>query len=164
MQNALTSAPSSPFASAFPLAPASRSHERVDGVQSDHRFVTLLDLYRGSGGLARAPEVASLFMRRCGDDVAVFAGWILKREVICFEWHSKMWLPLFQFSGIDMAPPPILSQVLAELVSVYDQWDVANWFVQPQLWLAQRTPIDLLVSDPLAVLNAARAVRFVPAD
>lgn len=129
--------------------------------RADHQFVAMLNSYRGSGGLARKQEVVALFKRRCGPDVATLASWIVERQVICFEWQSQTWLPWFQFNRFDMAPQPELGQVFAELTSVYDPWELATWFAQPNPWLADRAPVDTLGVDLSAVLQAARANRFI---
>lgn len=136
-------------------------HQHAQEARSDDQFVALLDSYRDSGGLARAQEVVRLFKRRCGSDLTMLANWIVNKKVICFEWQSKMWLPLFQFNRFDMTPLPGLGQVLAELTSVYDAWELANWFAQPNPWLGARTPAEMLGFDLPAVLNASRAERFV---
>ena len=128
---------------------------------ADHQFVALLDAYRGNGGLARTQEVAALSRRCGGPDAAALAHGMAEGALISFEWQSQIWLPLFQFNRLDMTPQPELSQVLTELRAVYDACEVANWFVQPNPWLAERTPVEALVSDFAAVLNAARADRFI---
>ncbi|MDM0059234.1 antitoxin Xre/MbcA/ParS toxin-binding domain-containing protein [Variovorax fucosicus] len=58
---------------------------------------------------------------------------------------------------------PAHQQVLAELVSVFDGWALAIWFVQPNPWLNDRSPVDLLGLNLSGVLEAARADRFVAA-
>jgi hypothetical protein len=60
-----------------------------------------------------------------------------------------------------MTRRPELSQVFAELTPVYDPWELASWFAQANPWLAQRIPADMLYTDPSAVLQAARADRFI---
>lgn len=55
--------------------------------------------------------------------------------MIGFEWQSRTWLAIFQFNLFDMTRPPALGQVLAELIPVYDHWELANWFAQPNPWL-----------------------------
>jgi len=112
---------------------------------TDDQFVAMLNAYRGSGGL----------------DADTLANWIAEREVIGFEWQSRTWLPIFQFNRFDMTRPPALGQVLAELIPVYDPWKLANWFAQPNPWLADRVPADALEQDPSAVLEAVRADRFI---
>ena len=161
MQHVWLSAPSSPALRTFPAPYASEDREAQ--VQQDQRFIRLLDLYRSTGGLVRAEELVTLLQRRGALALAALPGWVLGGEVICFEWHDTTWLPLFQFDAMGRVAAPQLGPVLAELNCIYDPWDTANWFVQPQLWLDLRRPVDLLASDPLAVLNAARAERLAGA-
>lgn len=131
---------------------------------ADDQFVAMLISYRSCGGLARAQEVLGLFKRHCGSDLATLARWIVKGKVIGFAWQSELWLPLFQFNRIDMTPQPGLGQVLAELTTVYDAWELASWFAQANAWLADQTPAETLILDPTAVLHAARADRFIAAE
>lgn len=128
---------------------------------TDDQFVAMLNAYRGSGGLARKESLLALSSRRCGLDADTLETWVAQREVIGFEWQSRTWLPLFQFNLFDMTRPPALGQVLTELIPVYDPWELASWFAQPNPWLADRVPADALEHDPSAVLQAARADRFI---
>ena len=61
----------------------------------------------------------------------------------------------------DMTPQPQLATVLAELAWIYDPWELANWFVQPNASLAERTPADAVRADLSLVLRAARADRSI---
>ena len=128
---------------------------------TDDQFVYLLNAYRSSGGLARDNELITSSRRRCGLNTGTLARWIAEREVIGFFWQSRTWLPLFQFNLPDMTLAPALGQVLAELIPVYDPWELANWFSQPNPWLADCVPAEALEPDPLAVLQAARVCRFI---
>lgn len=164
MQNILMPRPvSSPDMSGVRYAPDAMNvpQPRAQEHHADHQFVALLDSYRSSGGLARAQEVIALFKCRCGPDAATLASFIVERKVISFEWQSQTWIPLFQFNRFDMTPQPELGQVITELSSIYDTWELANWFARPNPWLSDRIPVDTLVSDLPAVLNAARAERFI---
>jgi hypothetical protein len=51
--------------------------------------------------------------------------------------------------------------VLSELRSSDDAWEMANWFAQPNAWLADDTPAAKLLSDLPAVLQAARGEQFI---
>lgn len=128
---------------------------------TDHQFIATLDSYRDSGGLAPVQEVVALFKRCNGSDLTTLAGLIAGKKVICFGWESKVWLPLFQFNRVDMTPQMGLGQVLAQLTSVFNAWELATWFAQPNRWLGDRTPAAMLGLDLPAVLNASRADRFV---
>ena len=126
---------------------------------TDEQFITMLNGYRSSGGLARAPEVASLCQSHNGPSTYTLAQWIFKRSVVNFEWQSNIWLPLFQFRHVDMSRQPGLEESLSELALVYDDWDVARWFSLPNARLAERTPADTLSASLPEVLNAAHAER-----
>lgn len=135
------------------------SQEYLKNIQ----FVDLLNAFRCSGGLARMPEVAGRFKGRSAKDDFPLTGWLAKRQVISVEWQSKIWLPLFQFNPAGLTLRTGLSAVLAELVLVYDDWQVANWFAQPNPWLANGAPADRLAMAAPQVLNAALAERLVAA-
>ena len=63
---------------------------------SDRQFVAMLDAYRDSGGLCRARELQEVIARSTdvgGSDVAALNGWIMQREVICFNWQGKPGCP-----------------------------------------------------------------------
>jgi hypothetical protein len=129
--------------------------------QADNQFVQMLNGFRESGGLARLQEVAELCACHGGPDIESLSRSLARREVICFEWQSHGWLPLFQFNPNDMRLCSQVQPVISELSCIYDPWDLAFWFSQPNPWLANRAPADALLSDPSTVLQAARADRFV---
>ncbi len=165
MQNLLVPRPASPpdmsFVARYASGATKHLHPRAPAHRSDHQFIAMLDSYRDSGGIARASEVVAQSRRIFGPDAATLSSWITTREVLCFEWQWQTWLPLFQFSRVDMRPQPELGQLFAELTPVYDPWELANWFAQPNPWLSDRIPVDTFLSDLPAVLEAARADRFV---
>lgn len=127
----------------------------------DTQFVTMLNGYRDSGGLARAQEVVALFKRCQGPTVATLAQWIVEREVICFEWGEQAWLPMFQFDRLNLQPDTKLKPVFSELAGSFGQWELASWFAEPNPWLESRAPVDMVLLNMAAVLNAARAERFI---
>ena len=129
--------------------------------QADTEFVQMLDGFRASGGLARLQEVAQRCERCGGPDIATISACLARREIICFEWQSQFWMPLFQFDLLDMTIRPQLQPIVAELSCIYTSWDLAFWFSQPNPWLADRAPADALVTDLPTVLQAARAGRFI---
>jgi hypothetical protein len=147
------------WSSLGPSVGQSEADRHEEEQQRNMRFVNLLNAFRESGGLARANEVASQFQRRSGRDISVLGGWLLKRQAIAFEWHSKLWMPLFQFNPSDMSLRAGLADILAELVVVYNDWDLASWFAKPNPWLSEGRPADVLDVAAPQVLWAARAER-----
>jgi hypothetical protein len=149
---------------AAPLAPLSLAVQQAqpdhNGANADQQFVDMLNAYRPNGGLLRAPEAAARCRRGGGTDMPTLAGWIVHRQVVSFEWLSHIWLPVFQFQGREMRRHSGFDEVLSELVAVYDDWQIANWFSRPNQWLADARPADVLAVAAPDVLHAARNTRF----
>ena len=98
------------------------------GIQLDEQFIGMLNGYRGSGGLARPPEVLALFNRWRGADAATLERCIVDREVICFEWQSQPWIPMFQFDRLCLGPnvkPTLVFGRYALIERV--RWQPATW-------------------------------------
>lgn len=127
----------------------------------DVQFMDMLNAYRPSGGLLPAQEAAARCKLGGGTDMHTLAGWIIGRKLVNFEWFSRIWLPFFQFNRIDMGRLNGLEEVLSELVTVYDDWEVANWFARPNVWLAGCLPSETLATDAAKVLQAARTERYL---
>ncbi|PJB41164.1 MAG: hypothetical protein CO105_14635 [Comamonadaceae bacterium CG_4_9_14_3_um_filter_60_33] len=125
----------------------------------DRQFIEMLDAYRESGGLMRLPELASLWHGHGLSGTRRLAHWIQNRKVICFDWGSTLWLPMVQFNRSTMTLLPGFEDILAELVTVFNDSDLAQWFSVPNTWLAGRSPADALASAAPEVLLAARAER-----
>ncbi|MBB1077681.1 hypothetical protein HUU62_25080 [Rhodoferax sp. 4810] len=124
------------------------------------QFLGLLKAYRHSGGLLRAQEAAARCKPRSGTPVHTLAGWICHRKVVSFEWLSRIWLPVFQFNRTDMSRQSGLDEVLAELVTIFDDWEIAQWFAAPNPWLGNLVPANLLATAAPDLVQAARADRF----
>jgi hypothetical protein len=133
-------------------------YRRAQSFCNDGEFIAALDAYRPSGGLLPAEELLSSFRRRCGHELATLARWIVARQVVSFTWQARTWLPMFQFNPDDMTPRSELTPVMAELSAAFDDWEAAQWFVTPNAWLGECTPVALVAVDVPAVLLAARAV------
>lgn len=132
---------------------------------ANQEFIAMLNGYRRSGGLAQAREVASMCnsAKTCSCSLAQLADGIVKRDLISVGWQSRIWVPLFQFNRADMSLRDGLRNVLAELVVVFNAWDLALWFSQPNPWLINSTPADITALSIQDVMHAARAERYVAA-
>jgi hypothetical protein len=58
-------------------------------------------------------------------------------------------------------PLPSVVDVVEELRDVFDDLELALWFVSPNAWLGHAAPVDLVNRDDETMLQAARADRFV---
>jgi len=129
----------------------------------DRAFIALQNAYRAHGGLSRLHCLnagGGVGVKGQGCDVEdLFAA----GELFGFQWYGSIWIPMFQFA---MPGPTVASgpqRVVAELGSTFDGWALASWFVEPNTWLASRSPIECLDLRLPDVLGAARADRFVTA-
>jgi hypothetical protein len=124
-------------------------------------FAVMRHAYRRTGGLVRGDEIARGLGERLEQPISVVARWIVSRTVVSFDWRSQILLPLFQFDAADMLPRPAIAAVVQELMNVFDDWELAVWFAQPNGLLRYAAPVDAIARDASAVLSAARAERFV---
>lgn len=154
--------PGHPGRVAAPELPLVATQQAQDNARND-QLVGMLNVFRRSGGLARAQEVACRFKGQSASDVSPLAGWIADRQVISLEWQSSIWLPLFQFNPSGMTLRAGLRAVLAELTQTHDDWGVATWFAQHNARLAGCTPAEMLAASASQVLNAAFAERAAAA-
>lgn len=128
---------------------------------ADRQFLTMEAAFNRTGGLSSADEVVRLARGLHDQPVSELARWIVDRSIVAFDWQGMTLLPMFQFDLATMDRQPGLVPVLAELRSAYDDWELASWFARPNPWLGGRTPAESLTAEPAAVLDAARADRFV---
>jgi len=144
------------------LAPApSGPGETIGDKPSSQGFGALLAAYRSTGGTARGDDLARLLEDHFLGDFVSLAKLIASDKVFGFTWRDTFWIPMFQFDLVDLSVKGAARQVLAELGGDFDGWARAAWFVAPNPWLNGRRPVDLLKSNLLGVLDAARADRFV---
>lgn len=137
------------------------ARERTPGRLAEHQYLAMARGYAPSGGIAGCDEMVGL-LRCCFDQpISVLARWIVGRAVVCFEWRATTVLPIFQFDISDMTIRPQVSEVLRELRDTFDDREVAQWFALPNDWLGGRAPVDMLRTDPAAVLDTARADRYI---
>jgi len=136
--------------------PASMWPTHVDGRASE-----VLHAFQRTGGLARGEELKLLLRRRTSQPVSMLARSIVARRVVSFGWRGEYLLPMFQFDRADMTVRRHVSAALDEFDGTFDDWDLATWFALPNAWLGDEAPVDVLPLDPHAVVQAARADRFI---
>lgn len=121
----------------------------------------LLRAYRSRGGTARSEALASRFHEHRRHGGGSLAQLIADGEIFGFPGSRTLWIPLFQFNPGELSARPSLRPILLEWRGVFDSTDIAAWFVDDNLWLGGRKPVDRLGTDPADVLGAARADRFI---
>jgi hypothetical protein len=147
-----------------PLVPAIRHTDRGPShLGDDAAFEAVREAYQAIGGLVRGDDLARLLEDRARGDYVSLARLIVSGRIFGFEWRHSFWIPMFQFDLGDLSVRRGLRQVLAELASEFEGWRLAAWFVEPNAWLKQSRPLDLIDSNLSEVVQAARADRFVAA-
>jgi hypothetical protein len=151
------------FAASRSTVPARSPGPRSPAAEDDTDeadFATMRSAYHAAGGFAGGDDLARLLQDSGRGTFASLARMIVRGEVFGFDWRQTFWIPMFQFSE-ELEVKPGLKAVLRELKSEYDGRRLAHWFVEPNGWLDEGRPIDVLDSNPDEVLQAARADRFV---
>ena len=128
-----------------------------------HMPAALPTAFQRIGGLLTGDDLALVLRSSIDQPVSRVAQWIAQRKVVNFVWQAQFLLPTFQFEPASMRPRSKVSDVIAELADVYDDWDIAAWFARPNTWLDEEAPARMIAVDPCAVVQAARADRFVAA-
>ncbi len=68
---------------------------------------------------------------------------------------GELLFPAFQF-GEDGRPLPPLADIVRAFPARSSPWELALWFWQPNSYLYHRRPLELLTTEPEAVVTAAR--------
>ena len=145
-------------------APATDSRQGIRASfrrTEDRQFIMMEAAYLRTGGLVSGDEAARILRRHSSQPISQLARWIVERTIVSFYWNSRTLVPLFQFDRSDMSMRAGTSAVVRELHDVFDDWDLATWFAQPNSWLNDAVPVDVIEHDQPAVVDAARADRFI---
>lgn len=113
--------------------------------------------FEASGGLVPAELLCGLMRPGVPQPISQLARWIVGRQVLSLNLAGQICLPLCQFLPGLGGLQPGLAPVLAELVPVFDELELAAWFATPNSGLNGHTPADRLAADPVAVHAAARS-------
>jgi hypothetical protein len=131
-------------------------------VKLDERdFGAMYCAFRPYGGFASGDELVRRLRRSTEQPLSLLARAIVRRSMLTLCWRGETLAPVFQFDMTDMSVRPACASVFAELNDVYDSRELALWFASPNLWLHGSAPVALLATNEVAVLQAARADRFV---
>ncbi len=116
-----------------------------------------------SGGLIGANTLSLLMREQCEQPISVLARHIVDRDVVHIDSNADVMLPMFQFDPVTLHVRQAVKMVIDTLKPVFDDVELAHWFAEPNAWLEWSRPADVIVENPLRVLEAARADRFVAA-
>jgi hypothetical protein len=145
-----------------PLAPEP-AYPPHGGTQSRSRLSAMECAFLPTGGIVTGDCFSQLMRHGLDQPISKLARWIVDRHVVAFEVHGQIWLPMFQFEPSTLQVRPGVLKVIEELRGVFDEWELVEWFGQPNSWLNGQSPASAIGRNEQAVLEAARADRFVAA-
>ncbi len=142
--------------------------QRTNAVVPLHWLATAA-AFSGTGGLVSGDDLAELIRHRCevagwlpeSQPVSLVARWIVTRSVVSLNSPWGPMFPLFQFDLPTASVVDAMAPLLDELRPVFDDVELALWFVTPNEWLGGSRPVSAMHHSLPAVLQAARADRFV---
>ncbi len=111
-------------------------------------------------GFATAEQLADANQSRAANRNALADNWKKRRQVFAVRHRDESGrprevFPLFQFE--DHKPIKVVQSILEAFGEYKAPWKLALWFASNNGWLpGQARPVDLLESDPDAVVQAAR--------
>jgi hypothetical protein len=133
----------------------------VAGTALHRRYLAMLDEFEATGGVVTGDELAMWARSWTDQPMSVVARWLVRREVTHFKWQGATYIPLFQFDCQGKARRDGLQDTISQLACAFDDWEMAEWFALPNVWLGDASPASRLAHDTAGVLGAACADRFV---
>lgn len=105
-------------------------------------------------GALTSVEVADLAGSRASNKAALANRWKQEGRISSVLHNGGAYYPAFQFDA-DGRPLPVIAEVIRILGREVSDWELALWYMAANGWLGGRRPVDLLASEPDAVVKAA---------
>jgi hypothetical protein len=112
-------------------------------------------------GLPRAEKLARRHSQATNRS-ALASSWRSAGRIVGVEWHGQIVFPAFQFDA-EAHPRAPIARVLSHLRDArLGDWQQVLCFTTRTGWLNDRRPLDVIDSDPAAVVAAAAAFHDRP--
>lgn len=105
-------------------------------------------------GLLTSAQIAELNESQAENRSALASRWRREGRIFSVKHHGRDYFPGFQFDR-DGRPRSIVADLLRAFAGAHG-WQTALWFTAPNGYLGGRRPVDLLETDPGAVIEAAK--------
>ena len=130
------------------------------------RIGALLSTYIPIGGVWTGNDLVAEIRPCRNQPISQVARWLIGRQIVSVTWRTETWIPKFQFGKSPCSdgvgdPLPGVQRSIADLVGFLDDLEMAEWFASPNSWLQYRRPSMMVADDAAAVVQAARADRYV---
>lgn len=107
-------------------------------------------------GALTSQEVAELSQSQAKNRAAHAHRAKTENKLFAVEYQGDQRYPAFQFDAQTGKPKPIIKRILETLNGQWSGWQLALWFVTPNGYLDDQTPMDRLDASPEAVMEALR--------
>lgn len=106
-------------------------------------------------------QVAEEATSQATNRAAIASRWAKERKVFSVRFEGAQWFPQFQFQN--GRPIPAVADVIEIFPEQMSGWELAYFFVTPNMNISGRKPLELLKQDPARLVSLVHA--FVhPAD
>jgi hypothetical protein len=106
-------------------------------------------------------QVAEEATSQATNRAAIGSRWAKERKIFSVRFEGTQWFPRFQFQ--DGRPIPAVAEVIEIFPEQASGWDLAYFFVTPNMNIRGHKPVELLKQDPARLVSLAQT--FVhPAD
>jgi hypothetical protein len=130
-------------------------------VLKGRQFQAMATAFARHRGLVTADDVVARLRGRVDEPISSLARWIVGREIVNIVWQGQRHVPLLQFDLARMTIRPEFLRVVVELRCVFDDWELALWFIEPCAWMQGAVPIDRIDVNARDVHRAAMVDRFI---
>lgn len=127
----------------------------VAALQAQRNAEARISLMQEFGALTSA-QVAELAGSRASNRAALANRWKQEGRIFSVSYEGATLYPAFQLDA-EGRPRPVIAEVIRSLGSKSTDWELALWFTTNVGWLDGQRPVDLLESDPAAVVEAAES-------
>lgn len=134
------------------------------------RWLDIATRFSPTGGLLSGEELMRQMKQRwtangmvhpTPDPVSTLARWVVAGSVLSIESPWGHLLPAFQFDPATATAHAAMRPLLQLLRPVFDDTELALWFVTPNEWLDDQVPATLMHTQLAQVLMAGRLDRHV---
>lgn len=148
---------------------AAASHRDIP-MDAAVRWLDIAPRFSATGGLMTGAELMRQMRHRwtanglvhpTPDPVTTLARWVAAGTVLSIESPWGHLLPAFQFDPAIATTHPAMRPLLQLLRPVFDDAELALWFVTPNDWLGDQCPATAMHVQLSLVLMAARLDRHV---
>lgn len=134
--------------------PFLQSSQSPEALRQTKRNVDAREALLNEFGVLTSEEVHDLAGSRAGNKSAMATRWRKEGRIFAIDHRGRTYFPAFQFDNAGR-PLPAIAKVIEHLGADETGWQLALWFITNNGWLGGRRPVDLLESEPEAVVDVA---------